>query len=198
MQRGGWGRGSGRGGSYQVSYSGSSSNGNNNNNNNNSYDIGNNNNSSRGRQRGGGGRGGGNRKRSHEQSNDGVSTSEYRRFVVHCKKSKFDVYIGRPNPTIANSDCKWGNPFKITNDTNRDQVIQQYREYLDSHPELKAAARRELKGKILACWCSPLSCHGDVLAEVANQTEDEKNIIAIEPINEEKVKRRRTNSVNGD
>lgn len=36
-----------------------------------------------------------------------------RPFVVHCKKSRFDVYIGRPNPTIKSSDFKWGNPFKI-------------------------------------------------------------------------------------
>jgi hypothetical protein len=26
----------------------------------------------------------------------------------------------------------------------------------------------ELKGKILGCWCSPKSCHGDVLSELAN------------------------------
>ena len=29
-------------------------------------------------------------------------------------------------------------------------------------------ARKELKGKILGCWCSPYACHGEVLAEIAN------------------------------
>lgn len=27
----------------------------------------------------------------------------------------------------------------------------------------------ELEGKILGCWCAPQACHGDVLAELANQ-----------------------------
>jgi hypothetical protein len=40
---------------------------------------------------------------------------DLRRLVVHCKKAKYDIYIGRPNPTIplSNKDCIWGNPFKI-------------------------------------------------------------------------------------
>jgi Domain of unknown function (DUF4326) len=32
------------------------------------------------------------------------------------------------------------------------------------------AARRELAGKDLACWCAPgLPCHADVLLGIANQ-----------------------------
>ncbi|MGA9841048.1 MAG: DUF4326 domain-containing protein [Nitrososphaeraceae archaeon] len=27
----------------------------------------------------------------------------------------------------------------------------------------------ELKGKVLGCWCAPLPCHGDTLAELANK-----------------------------
>lgn len=36
----------------------------------------------------------------------------------------------------------------------------------------------ELKGKILGCWCAPLPCHGDTLAELANGEGEgeEKNI----------------------
>ena len=29
----------------------------------------------------------------------------------------------------------------------------------------------ELRGKRLACWCAPKSCHGDVLAELAERLE---------------------------
>ena len=47
-------------------------------------------------------------------------------------------------------------------------MIKLYREWLLSKPELVAKAKQELRGKMLACWCSPLACHGDVLAEVAN------------------------------
>ncbi len=35
--------------------------------------------------------------------------------------------------------------------------------------DLAAAARRELRGKNLACWCKAgQSCHGDILLEIAN------------------------------
>lgn len=78
--------------------------------------------------------------------------------VVHCKRDKFDVYIGRPG--------KWGNPFAIGKDGTREEVINKYRVYINSKPELLAALP-ELKDKTLGCWCSPRACHGDVLAELA-------------------------------
>lgn len=80
--------------------------------------------------------------------------------VVHCKKSPHDVYIGRPS--------KWGNPFSIGKDGSREDVINKYREWIKSQPEL-IAALPELKDKILGCWCSPKACHGDVLAELSEQ-----------------------------
>ena len=83
--------------------------------------------------------------------------------VVHCKRAPYDVYIGRPGP--------WGNPFRIGVDGSRSQVIAKYREWLKSHPEVVERARRELAGKILGCWCAPNPCHGEVLAEIANQPE---------------------------
>lgn len=49
---------------------------------------------------------------------------DIKKFVVHCKKSKYDVYIGRPNTSIPSKDCKWGNPFKIGRDGDRDDVIR--------------------------------------------------------------------------
>ena len=79
--------------------------------------------------------------------------------VVHCKRAPFDIYIGRPS--------KWGNPFVIGRDGNREQVIEKYRAYILDHPALLAAVQSELKGKVLGCWCAPQSCHGDVLAELA-------------------------------
>lgn len=44
-----------------------------------------------------------------------------------------------------------------------------YRDYLEAHPALKAAARVELRGKDLVCWCAPLPCHADILLELANE-----------------------------
>jgi hypothetical protein len=80
--------------------------------------------------------------------------------VVHCKRAKYDVYIGRPS--------KWGNPFVIGQDGDRAAVVGKYRQWLLKQPQLVADAKRELRGKVLACWCAPQACHGDVLAEVAN------------------------------
>ncbi len=82
-------------------------------------------------------------------------------YVVHCKKSRYDVYIGRPS-------C-WGNPFVIGKDGNRAQVVAKYQAWLEARPELVAKAKAELRGKVLACWCYPAACHGDVLAKVANE-----------------------------
>ena len=77
--------------------------------------------------------------------------------VVHCKKEKYDVYIGRPS--------KWGNPFEIGKDGTRKEVIEKYRKYVLSNKELMNSLH-ELEGKTLGCWCKPLACHGDVLLEL--------------------------------
>ena len=39
--------------------------------------------------------------------------------IVHCKKSPYDIYIGRPS--------RWGNPYKIGPDGDRDTVIEKYK-----------------------------------------------------------------------
>lgn len=79
--------------------------------------------------------------------------------VVNKQRSKFDVYIGRGS--------KWGNPYRIGIDGNREQVIQKYKRDFDNgkftHEELL-----KLRGKRLGCFCKPLDCHGDVLAEYLN------------------------------
>ncbi len=86
--------------------------------------------------------------------------------VVHCKKKPYDVYIGRPS--------KWGNPFSHLSGTlaefkvdTRYEAIESYRRWIQTQPELLVALP-ELKDKVLGCWCSPQSCHGDVLTEMAN------------------------------
>lgn len=107
--------------------------------------------------------------------------NKFKKFVVHCKRSEYDVYIGRPG--------KWGNPFMIDEDHNRDDVIQMYKEWLNGEREISLITaksmgndfrlnpptieeiQKELKGKILGCWCSPRKCHGDILAEIANSND---------------------------
>lgn len=60
--------------------------------------------------------------------------------VVHCKKEPYDVYIGRPS--------KWGSPFVIGKDGNREEVILKYREWIKTQSQLLASLP-ELKGKVL-------------------------------------------------
>ena len=71
------------------------------------------------------------------------------------------VYVGRPT--------RWGNPFAIGPEQSRQVAVARYREWLATQPELLDAARAELAGRDLLCWC-PLGepCHADVLLEVAN------------------------------
>lgn len=70
------------------------------------------------------------------------------------------VYVGRPS--------KYGNPFVIGRDGDRDAVIDRYRRWLLSQPELIATARHELAGKDLICWCAPAPCHADVLLDIVS------------------------------
>jgi hypothetical protein len=93
--------------------------------------------------------------------------------VVHCKVDPFDVYIGRPSV--------WGNPFSHKQGTlaefkvsTAQEAVARYREWIISQPHLLGRARKELRGKVLGCWCKTKKepeapCHGDVLAEIANE-----------------------------
>jgi hypothetical protein len=83
-----------------------------------------------------------------------------RKLVVNVRNSQYDVYIGRGS--------KWGNPFVIGKDGNRNDVCKKYEQYLLSRQDL-VAALPELKGKVLGCYCAPLACHGDLLSFLANR-----------------------------
>lgn len=80
--------------------------------------------------------------------------------VVHCKKSPYDVYIGRPS--------KWGNPFAVA-DHGRGVCIDLFEEDLNRRliaGEITEDELLELDGKTLGCWCSPRPCHGDIYVKI--------------------------------
>ena len=60
----------------------------------------------------------------------------------------------------------WGNPFVLGEDGDRDEVCHAYAVYLGYKRGLLGRVG-ELKGKALGCWCHPLRCHGDHLADLA-------------------------------
>jgi hypothetical protein len=93
------------------------------------------------------------------------------RMVVHCKKEKYDVYIGRAVPRSGLKASVWGNPFVLGKDGTREEIMVKYRAWLMGNEELLARLP-ELRGKVLGCWCAPLACHGDILSEMANRQRD--------------------------
>lgn len=91
--------------------------------------------------------------------------------IVHCKKSHYDVYIGRPS--------KWGNPFTHIADkntlakyivSNRANAIESYKEWItNGDGQWLLDHLSELEGKVLGCWCHPKPCHGGVLLDLINK-----------------------------
>lgn len=84
--------------------------------------------------------------------------------------------------SVTRPHSKFANPYPVPRGTepvtvtvdgiattiyDRDDAITAYRAYLRRHPGLVDAARRELVGRDLACWCRPgEACHADVLLRV--------------------------------
>lgn len=69
------------------------------------------------------------------------------------------VYVGRPS--------RWGNPVAVSEETPRGQALLGFLEYLKARPDLVDAARQELAGRDLICWCAPRACHAEVWRHVA-------------------------------
>lgn len=86
--------------------------------------------------------------------------------VVHCKKEKYDIYIGRPS--------KWGNPFSHKEGTSakyrcntREEAVKNYEIWIKTQSKLINCIKNgELNGKVLGCWCKPKLCHGDILVKL--------------------------------
>lgn len=86
-------------------------------------------------------------------------------YVVNIRKTdKKYVYIGRPS--------KYGNPFTIDKDGDRKTVVKKYETWINKPAQsaLRADIKKNLKGKILGCFCKPLACHGDIIAKIANNS----------------------------
>lgn len=81
-------------------------------------------------------------------------------------------YGGRVPPGAVNimRGTPFGNPFAITPDRPRNEVIRLFRLYLwerlQREPEF-ADQVRALHGRDLCCCCAPAACHGDVLVRAA-------------------------------
>ncbi len=84
------------------------------------------------------------------------------------------VYVGRAAPGLPAS--RYANPHRPDAcrrcgavHQDRAAAVAAYAADLAGRPDLVRAAREELAGRDLACWCPPdQPCHADVLLELAN------------------------------
>jgi hypothetical protein len=88
-----------------------------------------------------------------------------------------NIYIGRAGRVYINKvvfpyrQSKWANPFNLKTLT-REESLKRYeahiRAMLAKDPNTKSELLG-LAGKNLGCWCSPESCHADVLVKLINE-----------------------------
>jgi hypothetical protein len=79
------------------------------------------------------------------------------------------VYIGRQG---RGHDGYFGNPYPLQKGEPRGTTIQRFRDYATKRIAEDPEYRRRVKGlygKTLVCFCHPAPCHGDVLAELAEE-----------------------------
>jgi hypothetical protein len=82
------------------------------------------------------------------------------------------TYVGHAGPRHSWPESDFANPFLRQAKTDRPGMVRRYREYLMRQPELLRRLREgELTGRAIGCWCAPLECHADVLADEVNRAQ---------------------------
>lgn len=64
----------------------------------------------------------------------------------------------------------WGNPFIMDADGTRDEVCDWYEKHYIPYKKSLRDKIKNLKGKILGCYCYPNRCHGETLKRLADET----------------------------
>ena len=89
--------------------------------------------------------------------------------LINIKSNKkYDIYIGRPSI--------FGNPFRISLDGTREEVIEKYKNYFYKRLEKDKDFKEKvlaLKDQTLGCYCCPEKCHGDIIIEYLDRDENE-------------------------
>lgn len=83
------------------------------------------------------------------------------------------VYIGRRNNRRSLPESEWANPYVIGKDGTREEVVEAFEGEMWVSPFECRNARSKLRDKVLGCWCHPELCHGDVLARLADMSDQE-------------------------
>jgi hypothetical protein len=100
-----------------------------------------------------------------------------------------------PNTFKIDRSTRWGNPFRVGREelhpltkepifvSSAEMAVGLFSAYLATSDgaTIAQAARNELRGKNLACWCKLNNfCHGDVLLRIANGPAQPRRLTAIE------------------
>lgn len=83
-----------------------------------------------------------------------------------------NTYIGRRGIVFINGkrfpeqDSPFANPYKIGKGNTREDVLAQYKVYIERKIANKEVDLEQLRGQKLGCWCKPDPCHCDILIEL--------------------------------
>lgn len=110
-----------------------------------------------------------------------VAPSEVPRNASEARSgAPYDVYIGHRRPAWMWGGgyylpCSpWHNPYNRAyrdgHITARESIALFHYDLVVKRPNL-VALLPEVRGKVLACWCKPGPCHGDVIARLADALE---------------------------
>lgn len=101
--------------------------------------------------------------------------------VVNIKdEPKYQSKKSTPSYEYIGRGSYWGNPYsmyeKYEERDKREEVIRKYKYDFDyeKFPNKKKSEVYKLAGKRLGCFCKPLACHGDILADYLNSWDDGK------------------------
>lgn len=88
--------------------------------------------------------------------------------VANLQRDKHLIEWAQQNGKLLVIDrtSKWGNPFVVGPDGDRDHVCDCFTEHYATYKQSFNQNRGDLKGKVLACHCFPERCHGDGLIQL--------------------------------
>ena len=110
-----------------------------------------------------------------------ISSANATRLINLRNKESYTKYIGRQR----GHNHHYGNPFIIGVHGSRNEVIRMFDFWIQGVAYTNVESRRRewilqnlasLEGEILACWCHPLPCHGDVYIQILKEMKEGKCI----------------------
>lgn len=90
--------------------------------------------------------------------------------IVHSNSLSLGQALS-PEFVRIDRSSEWGNPFIVSSQMDRDQVVDAYKVYLWKRMRKSATSHfsirmvQTLNNKTLVCWCAPKRCHGEVLRD---------------------------------